>query len=133
MAAPAMLIRCLQKRKGGSNITMADNTVIAFRPDENDDHVALVKDPAHIQRLLSITEGYVIHTGPVADVEPVTDPVDKEPAPSQEPLPTGPLADMDDAALRAVFEAEVGRKPHHASKAETMIAQIEAIREENAK
>lgn len=152
MSANTMLIRCLLKRKGGSNITMADGKVIAFRPDENDDHIAMVSDPAHIQRLLGIPEGYTIHTGPVEPVKADAAPValkapdapaakpaaDKpEAAPVTEAKPavaaTTDLAAMASDDLRALFESEVGRKPHPNAKPETLIAQIEAIREENAK
>jgi hypothetical protein len=165
----AMLIRCLQKRKGGSDIKMNDGKTVAFRPDENDDHIAMVADPEHIQRLLSITEGFKIHTAgnttPAAkqkaviadavkkiiaekdisgdDLGDVTtsiveqaaivepDPADPQTTPSDTEGAARPLKDMTEDDLRAVFVAEVGRAPHHKSKTETIIAQIEAIREEN--
>lgn len=146
----AMLIRCKLKRPGGTEVKMADGRLIHFRPDENGDHVALVSDPDHIQRLLSITEGYQIHAMnapavPVADLggakpaivaftsaEPV-------PAPGPEPFTFEPFMsdepakgfdEMTDDEIRGLFEAELKRKPHHNSKRETMIAQIEAVRAE---
>ena len=162
MTANAMLIRCKLKRPGGTKVTMADGTSIAFQPDENGDHVALVSNPDHIQRLLSITEGYQIHSLP-APVAPVADLGGAKPAPVILPLPAdlkdtapsieppaiqiapadamppshpapeaagGKLEDQTDDEIRSIFEEELKRKPHHNSKRETMIAQIEAFRAE---
>ena len=154
----AMLIRCLQKRKGGSDITMNDGKSIVFRPDENDDHVAMVTDPDHIQRLLSITEGFKIHTSndasPAANQKAIIagavksivagndisganlgDQTTSIKDVGQVALPvdaTRPLADLNDEELRSVFQNELGRVPHHKAKSETMIAQIEAVRAETS-
>lgn len=154
MTANAMLIQCKLKRPGGTTVKMADGTNISFQPDENGDHVAFVSNPDHIQRLLSITEGYQIHSLPapfapevvlgakagpthVSDPEPVPqdEPVGPPPPTQDEPTPASPapgtaLDEMTDDAIRSIFEAELGRKPHHNSKRETMIAQIEAFRAE---
>lgn len=147
MSANAMLIRCLQQRPGGTTVKMADGGLIKFTPDENGDHVAMVSNPAYIQRLLSITEGYVIHSMPPFDVQPAEPPKPQQsavvanaqtPAPVTpvalpEPLPAdaGDLSTLDDDQIRAVYRAELKREPHHKAKRETMIAQIEALREEN--
>lgn len=149
MSANAMLIRCLQQRPGGTTVKMADGGLIKFTPDENGDHVAMVSNPAYIQRLLSITEGYQIHAMP-APVAPVaaaspSDVVKADPEPTKaadapvapvvlpEPPPadTGDLYDLDDEQIKAVYRVELKREPHHKAKRETMIAQIEALREEN--
>jgi len=119
----AMLIRCKQIRTlpngtKGSNIDMGDGTIIPFREDENGDHVAMVSNPKHLQRLLSIVEGYEIHAMP----EPVAAPADAT-----------DLSALDEDQIRAVYEAELKRKPHHNAKRETMVAQIEALRAEAAK
>lgn len=85
---------------------------------------------------------------------PVVAPVQQEPAPvQQEPVPaqsqptTSPadsglrdlsafegkdLTEDEDAALRGIFADEIGSKPHHNAKPETMIARIRAKREEAA-
>jgi hypothetical protein len=63
MSANAALIRSKLIRPGGSTITMADGAIITFKPDENGDHVAMVSNRDHINRLLSISEGYELHFG----------------------------------------------------------------------
>lgn len=148
----AMLVRIKQKRTlpngtKGSNIDMGDKTTIPFREDENGDHVAMVSNPRHIQRLLSITEGFEIH---VAN-EPTAESVTVTPAQAPETVPEmiaavttpppshpapeaagGTLEEQSDDQIRAVYEAELQRKPHHNAKRETMLAQIEATRAESA-
>lgn len=42
------------------------------------------------------------------------------------------LSEDEDAALRGIFTDEIGSKPHHNAKPETMIARIRAKREEAA-
>ena len=64
----AMLIECILKRDGGSKVDLGDNTY-HFAPDSEGRHVAMVADPDHIGRFLSISEGYRIpraSTSPVA-------------------------------------------------------------------
>ena len=55
----AMLIECILKRDGGSKVDLGDNTY-HFAPDSEGRHVAMVADPDHIGRFLSISEGYRI-------------------------------------------------------------------------
>lgn len=55
----AMLIECILKRDGGSKVDLGGITY-HFAPDSEGRHVAMVADPDHIGRLLSITEGYRI-------------------------------------------------------------------------
>lgn len=64
----AMLIECILKRDGGTKVDLGDLTY-HFAPDSEGRHVALVADPDHIGRFLSISEGYRIpraSTSPVA-------------------------------------------------------------------
>lgn len=64
----AMLIECILKRDGGTKVDLGDNTY-HFAPDSEGRHVAMVTDPDHIGRFLSISEGYRIprpSTSPVA-------------------------------------------------------------------
>ena len=151
MSNTPLIIECLLKRKGGSLVTMADGTEYHFAPNLKDRHVAVVANDDHAHRLLSISEGYRLVGAvpqepsapqvvePEANVEPA--PI-VSPAPDLAdgniPAPTAPasisgLVLTDDTpieTIREVFEAEVGRKPSPRAKAETLIAQIEAVREE---
>lgn len=150
MSVNAMLIRCLQQRPGGTTVKMADGGLIKFTPDENGDHVAMVSNPAYIQRLLSIPEGYVIHSMSAFGVQEGEHQKPQQSAVVanvQTPAPTEPavvreaqkadaadpadLSTLDDDHIRAVYRAELKREPHHKAKRETMIAQIEALREKN--
>lgn len=143
----AVLIRCKLKRSGGSDITMANGDLIKFRPDQNGDHVAMVTNPAHIDRLMSIPEGYGFHgmaggtPDPVVPPEPKPEPVatvahaapePDAPEPTAAPDAGMELDAMTDDDLKAFFEKTVGRTAHHKAKRETLIAQIEAHQEEAA-
>lgn len=55
-----MLIKCKQIRTGGTEILMGEVTY-HFAPNKDGDHVAEVTDKAHIERFLSITEGFEAH------------------------------------------------------------------------
>lgn len=167
MIIRSKLQRILSNGIKGSNIDMGDGTTIAFREDDNGDHVAMVSNPKHIQRLLSITEGYEIHRMPAqpqdtmasqaammdvgAPPRPETAAPPSPPAPTQTvppapvqaaqapaepqaepPAVVGDLAALNEEEIRAVFERELKRKPHHNAKRETMVAQIEAMRAEVA-
>lgn len=57
---------------------------------------------------------------------------DATPPASDAPKGDTALDDMEADQLRTTFEAELGRKPHPASKDETMRAQIQAARDEKA-
>ena len=52
-----MIIKSLLQRKGGTEIEMGNN-VYFFSENENGDHVCEVTNPEHIERFLSITEGF---------------------------------------------------------------------------
>lgn len=133
MSANAMLIRCLQKRPGGTTLTMADGGLIKFTPDENGDHVAMVSNPAYIQRLLGIPEGFAIHAMPAPVAPQKHDPAkdhvvpasiaeklgaaatasDPVPAPEKPAAPddSSDLSALTDDELKAVYRAEWNKEP----------------------
>ena len=134
-----MLILSKIKRNPGTFIEMADGTRYAFMPNDAGDHVAEVENPKHIERLLSISEGFGIYSGEVipesvvaaalASQEPpdqVFDP--QSPATITEPVDM-PLEHMTLADLQATYERELGRKPHHRAGIEKLIEDITAHRE----
>ena len=109
-------------------------------------------DQNHVDRFLSIPEGYRLASGktkasepmgasapvaPAAKPEPkVEAKVEPKPEVLQEPAKADDktsLEDMTEDQLRTAFEAEVGRKPHPMSKDATMIAQIKSVRDEAGK
>jgi hypothetical protein len=89
-------IECKLIREGG---TRADIGGIEyhFAPQPDGAHVALVENEEHADRFLSITEGYRLYRGEVA--EPVTEAVE------------APAADEREA-LAAEYEALYGKAPH---------------------
>lgn len=74
-----MDIECKLKREGGSHVDI-DEAKYHFAPRKDGAHVAFVKDEAHQDRFLSITEAYGIYRG-------------KAPAPT-----LGPVAETTKAA-----------------------------------
>lgn len=91
-----MLIESKIKRAKGTVVTLGTETYL-FKPAEpNGPHIAEVKDPEHIDRLLAIPEGYrAVVDGrkpdpkpaepenpAVPDPEPVVEPAAVEPEPS---------------------------------------------------
>ena len=148
MTANATLICCKLKRPGGTTVTMADGAVIKFVPDENGDHVAAVSNRDHINRRLSISEGYALHFEDMPAATPVlsappkavvtqgAQPVVPATQPPVEPVivpvpdNTSDLAALTDDEIKAVYRAEWNKEPHPKAKRETIIAQIEARREE---
>lgn len=132
-----------------------------FEPRSNDDprHLAEVDCIVHLQRFASI-EGFQIVDAPAPLTAPgpavgkeggeagggasLPNPAETTPEPqTAAPAATDPAPavthaaepdgfpeDMD--ALRALFEAEVGRQPSHRALRETMITQIEAMRASKA-
>ena len=157
MTANAVLIRSKITRPGGTTVSMQDGTKITFKPDENGDHVAMVTNREHINRLLAIPEGYELHFAdtpapavPVLSAPPkavlIADATPVLPAPATtttaapvEPAQAAPIklpentADLDaltDEEIKAIYQAEWNKPPHPKAKRETIIAQIEARREE---
>lgn len=130
-----MLIFTKVKDPNATLITMNDGTRYAFEPNEAGDYVAEVENTTHIERFLSIPEGYGIYSGEVipADVarealdQPDDDDDDDDEAPDDEG-DTIPLQAMTETDLRALYEAELGRKPHHRAGMERLIDEITAHR-----
>lgn len=150
----AVIIESIIKRPGGSTVTLGDIDY-RFEPDHQGRHVAVVENPVHIDRLLSIREGFrlleaapkgnapapvpagAMQAAPVAPAIQPSEPegdegrgddADKEP----EGAADGALEDMSLAQVREVFKVELGRNPSPKSIKETLIAQIEAVRAERA-
>ena len=142
-----MKIECIQRRQGGTRVTLR-GSIYHFAPRVEDGrHVCEIENEDHIGALLRHPEGYRIAPKTVreeARAERVTQPAEAlqvDPTPSvpvvpmgatSEPAPAGVVAldDMSDEHLATVYEAEIGRKPHARAKRETMIAQIEEARAE---
>jgi hypothetical protein len=185
----AALVECLLRRPPHGTKVELDGTVYHFKPDQDGREVAVIHNPAHLGKLLSISEAYTLFgvaskepdataLGLDAGANPVQITPEPAPAPEHAPAPApepeqaantivpqpaqgdapkadpldhdgdgkkgGSLAqgDEDDTPadlagksldeLRAVFQAEIGRKPNVNAKPETLIAQIKARRDELA-
>ena len=135
-----MLILSKIKRAKGTFIEMADGTRYAFLPNEAGDHVAEVENPKHIERLLSITEGYGVYSGEVipasvvvaalAADEPDDDDQDEDEDVDPIPEPVDMLLEhMTLTDLKATYERELGRKPHHRAGVDKLIEDINEHRE----
>lgn len=70
-----MLIECTVKRLGGSKIDI-ENVVYEFLPNKDGAHVCDVKNQDHIQRFLSIREGYKLPGAKQPEPEAVVDTVE---------------------------------------------------------
>ncbi len=77
-----MIIHSLIKREGGTVVPMGNDTY-NFKPDENGNHVCEVKNKAHIERFLSIKEGFIEFGKTTKAVEP--EPQEPESALSDNP------------------------------------------------
>lgn len=152
--ANAALVECILKRAGGSKVEMADGTTYHFTPDQEGRHVAVVQDMSHVTRFMQIPEGYrilelismaeaaktvvePIKSGAITPAAPAKaetiQPVQAEAAQAlPQPAEDGSFTDEQVATIRAIFEKELNRAPHHKAKPETMVAQIEAGRAERA-
>lgn len=157
----AIILQCILLRKGGTIVEMSDNTAYHFKDDGLGNHVAAISNMDHVQTLLGIPEAYrIFSTGSaVAPAEAVgatgqvvqaaaataappsppvvpTTPEPKPPVDGDAGQNAGAQTVLDPTAdietIRAAFRLEVGREPNPRAKAETMIAQIEAVREERA-
>jgi hypothetical protein len=147
-----MFIESKLKRHGGSHITMADGTTYHFAPDPTGRHVAMVTRPEHIERLLSITEGFGLPkpdasapaivapigakaagtpTEPTQPTEPTEPTQPTEATQPTEPAQPAAPADtaMNRAALEALYIKATGKKPHPAAKDATLLTAIKAARE----
>lgn len=84
-----MLIESKIRRTGGTSISMGDE-VYHFAPDDEGRHVCDVTNKAHIQRFLSITEGFCL----VGAEDEVTSTA--PPPPSSDPLSGADAVEMVD-------------------------------------
>lgn len=149
-----MDIQSIIERAGGSFIDLPGKTY-HFAPHTEYDgaHVAAVADPDHIERLLAIPEGFRPARKPgavapqrsepkpktisapqvvtQADSEPSAPAEDMEPAEDDEDAQSSLAPDAIDAMTRdelvATFERLEGRKPHHATKDDTLRAKLKEI------
>lgn len=135
-----MKIECILRRSGGSHITIGA-AEYQFAPDAEGRHVADVSDEDHIDRLLSIPEGYRLLRSSTAPVAPVVDEV-----PPAAVLPAGgtiatvaetdggeTAADstvtteaLDRDALVIEYLKHFGRKPHHKLSAQKIADELNA-------
>ena len=103
-----MQIESIIRRKNGTRVTL-DSTEYHFTPNAEGAHVADVENDAHIQRFLSVSEGFKIYR---------TAKVDKQPesvlagTPATD-VPEGiqPALTVDE--LKAAYKAKFGKAPHH--------------------
>lgn len=137
-----MLIESIILRKGGTFASIGGKEYHFAPREEDGPHVCEVTDPAHIERFLSVTEGYRA-AGKVEAPKP--EPIFKAavtpkpaPAPVLEPVEADtdesgeddlPLEAMTLTDLRALHEAETGAKPHGRAGRGKIIADILAHRE----
>lgn len=146
-ASGSAVIECKVKRPGGSLICMSDGTEYRFSTDTIGRHVCVIDNMDHITRFMQIPDYALLQlvpsaAAPVANTAPVAPVLLSEPLPELAEKATGaarteiPAADADgnysdeaEAAIRAIFKAELGRVAPPKSKPETMVAQIEAARE----
>ena len=137
-----MLILSKIKRNPGTFITMKDGTRYAFMPNDADDHVAEVENPAHIERFLSIPEGFGIYSGEVIPEVVVADALEADDDETEDdgdddlldddlsPAPDAmPLEHMTEDDLKKLYQEELGRAPHWRAHMETLIEHIKEHRE----
>lgn len=137
-----MKIQCKLVRPHGTQVTL-DGALYDFQPDAHGLHVCEVEREDHIERFLSIGEGYraltdapeVAVTGEVPTAAPTLTPADDDPEPEPETAPGDDdepdeeeqvaLEDMTDAELATLYVNVFGKKPNGKAKRETLIARIE--------
>ncbi|EBQ8762737.1 hypothetical protein BKM35_22140 [Salmonella enterica] len=124
-----MKVESILKRKDGTKLSLG-GTDYHFKPDDQGRHVAIVKNQAHLAKLLSIPEGYrlVLDDEEHQEAAPVLN-VIQEPAkvippvsvPENKPetdQPAVQTADKDKHGrsldLVSLFAERFGRQPHHA-------------------
>ncbi len=144
-----MKIECLLRRSGGSRVSLG-GTEYHFAPDTDGRHVADVADEDHIDRFLSIPEGYRLLRASTAPVAPAVDE-----APPAAVLPAGGAITSDDEAneadaqpvdddkadtgaaddpaealnrdaLAIEYLKHFGRKPHHKWSAQKIADELKA-------
>jgi hypothetical protein len=144
-------VESIIRRDGGTRVTLG-KMAYHFKPMPDGAHVAVVDDPRHVSRFLSISEGYRVYDPDLVDepapapfvtplppaaedespveTDTIADDETNPPEDEAEPLPS--LDGMSRADLEATFLKEVGRKPNAKQKDETLVAQIVAVRMERA-
>ena len=138
-----MKIECKLKREGGTTVEMRDGTKIKFVPNETGAHVAEVASPKHVQALLAVPEGYRIFGADDDPDDDVTDPAqtaegqsDDQPGDGDDQPEGDEGGDDDEIALehmvlsdlQALYEQELGKKPHHKAGLASLIREIETHR-----
>jgi hypothetical protein len=98
-------IACLLKREAGTQVTLGE-VEYNFQPNENDDHVAEVKDKAHIECFLNIPEGYCEHGKQPRKIVIEQKPVLVQPPVVDEDLDDDDLYGEEAALLGADWEPE---------------------------
>lgn len=150
-----MKIECtLPSRKDTRTVNIGGTNYVFKRKEAGDPLTCDVKDKDHAKVLLSIREGYRKADNQDEPAAPVVqgnpNPVDQRILDTTGQIPGGStnetsqvdqfvsnppekaLADMDDEELREVFKTELSRSPNARAQRDTIIAQIEAAREEAA-
>lgn len=134
-----MRIESLRRYPGGTRITLW-GTEYHFVPDAEDRQVAEVTDPKHIERLLSIPEGFRaldVEAAPVAEIPPAAATLEPEPVDAKEPQGEQAEEESEEAATEGgedkdrdywvgQFEAKFGRKPHGRWTIERIRAELES-------
>lgn len=109
-----MFIESLIKRKKGTTVVLDGNTYY-FSPELN--HTANIDEPAHIERLLSITEGFKVAEPALSVLTETTQEVTTSEAGS-------PSDDEREHAV-SLYVAKFGKKPHYKWTAEKIIQALE--------
>lgn len=147
-----MKIQCiLASTKDTKTVNVGGTNYVFKRKEAGDPLICDVKDKDHAKVFLSVREGYRKADQQEDDAAPVTqgtpNPINVAILDESGQTPGGStnetaevdafvlstaktLADMDDDELRDLFKAELNRTPNARAQRETMIAQIEAAREE---
>lgn len=112
MGNQAFKIQSKIRRAAGSTVTLGEKTYVF---NNANDHTAVVEEPLHIERLLSITEGFRL-VGAVADGEVVSTPQpsagDESPKAARKPrTPKAAKEEKPDASTAADVPASAGDEP----------------------
>ncbi len=101
-----MQIESIIRRQNGTRVTLG-STEYHFQANAEGAHVADVENDAHIQRFLSIPEGFKIYR----TVEQQPEVVSAGTPATDVPEGVQPALTVDE--LKAAYEAKFGKKPHH--------------------
>lgn len=141
-----MKVMCKLKRSGGTQVSIGAETY-HFKPDDDGRHVAEVKNPKHLSRLLSIEEAYCLPgdediPAPAFDITDPRPPADGE----GDDLTLDEKTDDDDGSdgvfsepnesmyasmerdeLASLVEQRTGQAPHHKTGKDKLIATLQAL------